>query len=175
MDGLRAIGAEVLRLREHLPADAPDEAVSAAAQRLEAILVSVNGDFANIVTYPPARCHGIIALQAHNHPEIIPQLLARLTNYITFSPRCTKTGLKGHNMARSQWKTPIRSITTALSKKMDKQSAHRRYRRKVKAVLQQVPEAGLFPHVRERSDPWRMGKDGKARFDPTKHPKDMRQ
>jgi hypothetical protein len=44
----------------------------------------------------------------------------------------------------------------------------------VKAVLQQVPEAEIFPHVRELSDPWSMGKDGKVRFDPTKYPKDMR-
>ncbi len=52
MDALRTIGAEVLRLREHLPPDAPDEVVIATAQQLEAILVSLNGDFANIVTYP---------------------------------------------------------------------------------------------------------------------------
>jgi predicted nuclease of predicted toxin-antitoxin system len=86
MDGLRVIGAEVLRLREHLPTDAPDEVVMATAQQLEAILVSLNGDFANIVTYPPARYDGIIALQVHNHPEIIPQLMARLTNYIASHP-----------------------------------------------------------------------------------------
>jgi hypothetical protein len=38
MHTLRAIGAEVLRLREHLPTDAPDEIVITTAQRLEAIL-----------------------------------------------------------------------------------------------------------------------------------------
>ena len=86
MDTIRATGAEVLRLREHLPTDAPDAVVIATAQQLEAILVSLNGDFANIVTYPPARYHGIIALQVHNHPEIIPQLMARLTNYIASHP-----------------------------------------------------------------------------------------
>ena len=86
MDGLRAIGAKVLRLREHLPTDAPDEVVITTAQQLEAILVSLNGDFVNIVTYPPARYYGIIALQVHNHPEIIPQLMARLTNYIASHP-----------------------------------------------------------------------------------------
>jgi hypothetical protein len=77
-------------------------------------------------------------------------------------------------MARSKRKTPIRGITTAQSEKRDKQSAHRRYRRKVKAALQQVPDAEIFPHVRELSDTWSMGKDGKGRFDPTKYPKDMR-
>jgi hypothetical protein len=77
-------------------------------------------------------------------------------------------------MARSKRKTPIRGITTAQSEKKDKQSAHRRYRRKVKAALQQVSDAAIFPHIRELSDPWSMGKDGKVRFDPTKYPKDMR-
>jgi hypothetical protein len=86
MHTLRAIGAEVLRLREHLPTDAPDEVVITTAQQLEAILVSLNGDFANIVTYPPARYHGIIALQVHNHPEIIPQPMTRLTTYIASRP-----------------------------------------------------------------------------------------
>jgi predicted nuclease of predicted toxin-antitoxin system len=86
MDALRATDAEVLRLREHLPTDAPDEIVLAMAQQREAILVSLNGDFANIVTYPPARYHGIIALQVHNHPEIIPQLMTRLTTYIASHP-----------------------------------------------------------------------------------------
>jgi predicted nuclease of predicted toxin-antitoxin system len=86
MDALRATGAEVLRLREHLPTDAPDEMVLAMAQQLEAILVSLNGDFANIVTYPPAHYRGIIALQVHNHPEIIPQLMIRLTTYIASHP-----------------------------------------------------------------------------------------
>ena len=33
MDALRATGAEVLRLREHLPTDAPDEIVLAMAQQ----------------------------------------------------------------------------------------------------------------------------------------------
>jgi hypothetical protein len=77
-------------------------------------------------------------------------------------------------MARSKRKKPIRGITTVQSEKKDKQSAHRRYRRKVKAVLQEVPDAEIFPHVRELSDPWSMGKDGKVRFDPMKYPKDMR-
>ena len=86
MHTLRAIGAEVLRLREHLPTDAPDEVVITTAQQLEAILVSWNGDFANIVTYPPGRYRGIMALQVHSHPEIIPQLMDRLTNYIISHP-----------------------------------------------------------------------------------------
>jgi len=86
MDILRATGAEILRLREHLPTNAPDEVVLATAQQLETILVSLNGDFANIVTYPPAHYRGIIALQVHNHPEIISQLMTRLTTYLTSHP-----------------------------------------------------------------------------------------
>jgi hypothetical protein len=43
----------------------------------------LNGDFADIVTYPPARYYGIVALQVRNHPEIIPQLLERLKAYLS--------------------------------------------------------------------------------------------
>ena len=55
----------------------------AKAQELEAILVSLNGDFADIVTYPPSRYKGIIALQVKDHPEVIPALMQRLMTYLS--------------------------------------------------------------------------------------------
>ena len=80
---LQGSGYEVLRLRDYLPADSSDQLVIAKAKELNAILLSLNGDFADIVTYPPNRFKGIIALQVRNHPEIIPQLLERLLNYLS--------------------------------------------------------------------------------------------
>lgn len=47
---LREHGHDVLILREHLPKTSPDEVVIAASQKLCAILLSLNGDFMNIVT-----------------------------------------------------------------------------------------------------------------------------
>jgi predicted nuclease of predicted toxin-antitoxin system len=46
---LRNAGHEVQRLRDHLPAESPDALVIAKAQELDAILLSQNGDFADIV------------------------------------------------------------------------------------------------------------------------------
>lgn len=43
----------------------------------------MNGDFADIVTYPPVKYKGIVALQVRNHPEILPQLLERLRAYLS--------------------------------------------------------------------------------------------
>jgi predicted nuclease of predicted toxin-antitoxin system len=83
MQTLRAGGHEVVRLREQLPVESPDAVVIAKAQQLDAILLSLNGDFADIVTYPPADYQGIIALQVRNHPEIIPQLMNRLHDYLS--------------------------------------------------------------------------------------------
>lgn len=83
MQTLREAEHEVVRLREHLPVESPDTAVIAKAQQLDAVLLSLNGDFADIVTYPPANCQGIIALQVRNHPEIIPQLMQRLQDYLS--------------------------------------------------------------------------------------------
>lgn len=80
---LRATDHEVLLLRDYIPIDSPDSVVIAKAQELGAILVSLNGDFADIVTYPPADYRGIISLQIRNHPEIIPQLMQRLTDYLS--------------------------------------------------------------------------------------------
>jgi hypothetical protein len=77
-------------------------------------------------------------------------------------------------MARSHRAAPVRGITTSESEKRDKQAAHRRERRRIHAVVHTEPETEVMPHARELSDPWTMAKDGKMRFDPTKHPHLMR-
>ncbi len=86
MEALRDAGHEVLRLREHIPTDSPDPAVIAAAQELGALLISLDGDFVDIVTYPPWRYKGIIALQVRGHPEVLPQLVSRLRAYLSEHP-----------------------------------------------------------------------------------------
>jgi hypothetical protein len=83
MQTLRDAGHDVLRLRDQLPIESPDPVVIAKAQELDALLLSLNGDFADIVSYPPANYQGIIALQVRNHPEIIPPLMARLCGYLS--------------------------------------------------------------------------------------------
>jgi predicted nuclease of predicted toxin-antitoxin system len=84
---LEAAGHEVLRLKDHLPVESPDSAVIAKAQELDAIFLSLNGDFADIVAYPPGRFRGIVALQFLNHPEITSPLLERLKGYLSLHPR----------------------------------------------------------------------------------------
>ena len=76
-------GHEILRLRDHIPPDSSDQLVISKAQELDAILLSLNGDFADIVTYPPAKYKGVVALQVRNHPEAFPQLLERLMAYLS--------------------------------------------------------------------------------------------
>ncbi len=80
---LRDAGYEVFRLRDYLSTDSSDSDVISKAQELNSILVSLNGDFADIVLYPPTNYKGIIALQVRNHPEIIPQLMEVLENYLS--------------------------------------------------------------------------------------------
>lgn len=75
-------GHEVFRLKDHISMDSPDSLVISKAQELNAILVSLDGDFADIITYPPAKYKGIIALQVRNHPEIIPQIVSRLKDFL---------------------------------------------------------------------------------------------
>lgn len=79
---LREVEHEVLLLRDHLAVESPDAVVIAKAQELDAILLSLNGDFADIVTYPPAEYKGIVALQVRNHPEVVPALMRRLLGYL---------------------------------------------------------------------------------------------
>lgn len=83
---LRDAGHEVFRVKDYIPADSADAVVISKAQKLDSILVSLNGDFADILTYPPVSYKGIIAIQIRNHPEIIPQLIAKLKDYLSANP-----------------------------------------------------------------------------------------
>jgi predicted nuclease of predicted toxin-antitoxin system len=82
----RDAGYEVLRLADYIPADSIDSVVVSKAQELDAILVSLDADFADIVAYPPAMYSGIIALQVGNHPEVIPRLVVALKDYLSAHP-----------------------------------------------------------------------------------------
>lgn len=82
----RDAGYEVLRLADYIPADSIDSLVIAKARELDAILVSLDTDFADIVAYPPARYSGIIALQVANHPEVVPRLALALKDYLSIHP-----------------------------------------------------------------------------------------
>lgn len=86
VEQLSEAGHEVLKLREHIPQDSPDTAVISAARELDAILISLNGDFVDIVTYPPASYNGIIALQIRNHPRSITGIVSRLITYLASHP-----------------------------------------------------------------------------------------
>jgi predicted nuclease of predicted toxin-antitoxin system len=83
---LREANHEVVRLRDVLPAESSDDVVIAKAQEIDAVLLSLNGDFADIVSYPPSNYKGIVALQMRNHPEALPNLMTRLTAYLKVQP-----------------------------------------------------------------------------------------
>ena len=77
---------EVFLLKDEIACDSDDAMVIAKAQELKSILVSLNGDFADIVVYPPSRYLGIIALQVRNHPEVIPAMMVRLLSHFAANP-----------------------------------------------------------------------------------------
>ncbi len=81
-ESLREAGYQVELLRDHLPIDAKDPDVIATAHKLDAVLLTLNGDFADIINYPPASYSGIVALQVRNHPEILPAIVMRLLTYL---------------------------------------------------------------------------------------------
>jgi len=79
---LRDAGHEVELLRSHLPINAKDPDVIECAQRLDAVLLTLNGDFSDIINYPPDQFGGIVALQVRNHPEALPAIVMRLLTYL---------------------------------------------------------------------------------------------
>jgi len=86
IETLKEEGHIVFRLKDHIPMDSPDEEVILKAQELDSVLISLDGDFADIVRYPPEKYKGIIALQVRNHPEVIPSILIVLKKYLAEYP-----------------------------------------------------------------------------------------
>jgi len=83
---LESKGHEVLRLRNQMATNALDPDVIEQAQRLDAVLLSLNGDFSDIVRYPPSKYGGIISMQVRNRPEVLAQITERLTRYLRDQP-----------------------------------------------------------------------------------------
>jgi len=77
-----AAGHRVLVLKEHIPTESPDARVIEVAQTLDAILVTLNGDFSDIVRYPPRQYGGIVSMELHNRPSLTPALVGRLLDYV---------------------------------------------------------------------------------------------
>ena len=70
IQGLLDAGHEVFRLKDYIPIESPDAIVMATAQRLDSILVSLNGDFSDKLNYPPGYYKGIVSSRS----EIIRRL-----------------------------------------------------------------------------------------------------
>lgn len=83
MEMLQNAGYKLAMVKDHIPIDSPDPIVIAQAQALNAILLTLNGDFADIINYPPANYRGIIALQLKNSPKAIPAIMMRLLTYLS--------------------------------------------------------------------------------------------
>ncbi len=77
-------------------------------------------------------------------------------------------------MSRSRKKTSIGGITDDKSEKQDKRLYNRRFRHTCKQFLHIDFTNEVLPHLKEYSNPWSMGKDGKKWFDAKKYPKRMR-
>jgi predicted nuclease of predicted toxin-antitoxin system len=86
IETMRQQGHRVTRLQDCLPNNSPDPKVIEKSREIGAILLSLNGDFADIVAYPPKNYSGIVAVQLHNHPEVIPQLLRFLLHFLNENP-----------------------------------------------------------------------------------------
>lgn len=66
---LRGWGYQASLISDHIPPDSPDTAVIALAGRLDAALLTIDLDFANILDYPPADYGGIVVLRYHIQDE----------------------------------------------------------------------------------------------------------
>src|ERR1700745_2175798 len=101
---------EVLRLKDVVPVESSDMVVITKAQEIDAILLSLNGDFADIVNYPPKNYKGIVALQMRNHSEILPKLIARVSAFGN-KGRVAHSKCSGErcpeSLGKSLWHSPL--------------------------------------------------------------------
>lgn len=63
-------------------------------------------------------------------------------------------------MSRSRRRTPITGTCVCRSERRDKEAWHRRFRRITDAAIHHEKE--VMPHIRDVSNPWSFGKDGKT-------------
>jgi predicted nuclease of predicted toxin-antitoxin system len=66
---LRAVGHDAVSVRELGLSGADDPAVRTASIESGRILVTLDGDFANVLRYPPADTPGVIRLRLHPPTE----------------------------------------------------------------------------------------------------------
>jgi len=78
---LRENHCVVQLLKEHLPKESADLLVIKKAQELNLILLTEDGDFGNIIQYPPANYKGIVVIQMKK-PDQMPDLQIRLKQLI---------------------------------------------------------------------------------------------
>jgi hypothetical protein len=86
IQSLRQHKHQVTLLQNVMPAHSPDPKVIEKSRELRAALLSLNGDFSDIVAYPPKNHSGIVAIQLHDHPETIPVLMGRLVAFLAANP-----------------------------------------------------------------------------------------
>ena len=60
---IKSWGYQVDLLTEHISSDSPDTKVIELAQTLDAVLLTIDLDFANILDYPPADYQGIMVIR----------------------------------------------------------------------------------------------------------------
>jgi len=86
IESIQNLGFDVLILKKYIPKDSEDSKVILEAQKRDSILISLNGDFADIITYPPPKFKGIIAIQLRNHPKVIGKIMELLNKYLLKNP-----------------------------------------------------------------------------------------
>jgi len=69
-------GYDISPVKQYISPDSPDSAVIALAQQLDAVLLTVDMDFANILNYPPENYGGIIVMRYELSEE--PALIVTL-------------------------------------------------------------------------------------------------
>jgi uncharacterized protein DUF5615 len=79
---LREANHEVLRLKDVLPVESSDPIVITKAQEIDAILAVLERRFLPYRQLSTQELKGIVVMQMHNHSEIAPKLVARLTAYL---------------------------------------------------------------------------------------------
>jgi predicted nuclease of predicted toxin-antitoxin system len=67
-------GYDAVLMQDHIAAESSDQKVLALAQLLDAVLLTVDLDFANILDYPPQNYAGIVVMRDEHVDAIVDSL-----------------------------------------------------------------------------------------------------
>lgn len=108
---LRADGHDAHSVLDEDLSGAPDSSITRVCQDEQRILITLDLDFANIQTYPPQDCYGIIVLRlARQDRDTVLAIIPRVITLLQTEPIAQRLWIVDVNRTRIRGETPTAAL-----------------------------------------------------------------